>query len=181
MEVVDRFKAKKGTEWTALQIVTFIVVALMAFSVGYIFWEYGYKTGGRTLDFLTLSECTPEAKVMTIGDFRDEIAKYGKREREGGGLNERYYPQDAIKNFKTYLACKQENIFTPENITSIEPTIMNDAKAVYGYYVEDIAKKMAASTVKKERDDLYKECSSVIDDYYQTFKVDLTQAKCPSP
>ena len=127
------------------------------------------------------SKCTDEYNKQKIEYFRDEIVKYGKRDKPGGGINEYYNPEEARKKFKAYVACKKEGLFTPENITAIEPAIMNNAKAVYGYYVEDISKQMAASTVKQERKDLYEKCAGVIEDYYDTFKVDFTQGRCPSP
>jgi len=99
--------------------------------------------------------CDDADKQRGIGDFNYSIVLYGSRMREGGDVpNELYAPEDALDNFRTYVACKEAGMFTADEISKYDTKIMYAAKRVYISYAEDICNEFCRADAMDSKEDV---------------------------
>ncbi len=135
-----------------------------------------------SIESLGPSKCTAADKSREIKDFYDDIKLYGMRTREGSSdANELYDPELALSGFKTYIACKKENMFTKKDLEEYDKKIMADSQAIYGYFAEDICNEQSVAVTKGADKDkinaLKDKYENLVDDYYDSLGDDAPAVK----
>jgi hypothetical protein len=150
--------------------VAVIVVLLLLFSLKILYEKI--TAPSRMILAFGPGKCDDFGEDMRINQIKQNILMYGGETRQDGSPNELYSPNDAIRHFKTYLACKEKGMYSAEELTQNDQTITNSAKAVYVSAADDLCTEVERLPEGDERKDKYEEYASLSDDYYSTFNED---------
>jgi hypothetical protein len=154
-------------------VVAVIVILLLLFSLK-ILYDKITAPSNMILSFGP-GKCDDFGEEMRINNINSTIIMYGARKRADGADNELYSPNDAIRHFKIYLACKQKGMYSAQELESYNTTIINTAKAVYVSAAEDICTAVNRLPPRSdERKDRYDEYADLSDDFYSTFQQDIS-------
>ena len=151
--------------------VAVIVVLLLLFTLKILYDKI--TAPSRMILAFGPGQCDDFGEDMRITQIKQNILMYGGRTRQDGTENELYSPNDAIRHFKTYLACKEKGMYSADELTQNDQTITNSAKAVYVSAAEDMCRVVEQLPSGDERRDRYEEYAGLSDDYYSTFGEDV--------
>ncbi|MBN1544057.1 hypothetical protein JW898_01190 [Candidatus Woesearchaeota archaeon] len=166
-----RFFSGRYGKMTVMTLIALILGLILAAAIIIPGAKTLFRTKG-SFDALGPSKCTDSDRTKPISEFNETIRMYALRERRPGVPNELYSPEDAIRHFQLYLACKKEGAFPVSDITSTERAIINNAKAAYVSWGEDICRRYCsiAPSYRSERKDVDEEYAELVDLYYETFE-----------
>jgi hypothetical protein len=175
-------RRKKNAKMAVSTLIAIIICLLLAL----VLIVPGVKMLTRTkasFDAFGISKCTDSEKARRPPEFLEVMQTFGQREREKGAPNELYSPEDAIKQFKIYLACLRDGMYTHEEIAQFDAEIKFLAKAAYVSFAEDICKIVTTSEIKDEKKAQEKKHTALLDDYIKTFKGESFEGpgRCETP
>ena len=163
--------AGRSAKMTVMTLIALILGLILAAAIIIPGARILFTTKG-SFEGLGPGKCTDGDKERTITDFNDSIRMYALREQRSGVVNELYSPEDAIRHFKIYLACKEEGMFTPAEISLSEPSMVNNAKAAYVSWGEDICREYCGISpqYRDDRREVDEKYADLVDNYYTTFE-----------